>query len=391
MRTQFKREKVSGVPGFMVTHRPSGDVYEFRPPGSKKWTRVPAEHSTGVQEAKRWRNKYLGLPEHERVVPTQIKFLDYAICHLEATQTIQAPTRRLYLIQVNNHMKPLHRLRLHEITRESIRAMIEQMRENEMAPNSIRIALAVLSNIMSAAVEDKLILVNPVSQLGKRDRPRPGKKRKRILKPDEAARLIKVAKPEYRPIIALMLFAGMRISEVLGLTWGDIDLRGRKIHVWRQLARLKADVTIDEHWRSLKGDNGEDELERYVEMAPVLHDVLIAHRGDRIAFPGDFVFTTRNARPYQQRTIQRVFKATVKAAGLDGDPELTPHGCRHNFASALIAAGKEVGYVSDQLGHANSHITHTIYRHEFRAAREGGTVAEAIDAIYGAAMRNAMG
>lgn len=81
-----------------------------------------------------------------------------------------------------------------------------------------------------------------------------------------------------------------------------------------------------------------------------------------------------------------MFATAVKTSGFDDDPKLTPHQCRHNFASALIASGADVGFVADQLGHTDPNVTLAIYRSEFKAARESGSAAAAIDRIYGAAV-----
>jgi integrase len=42
---------------------------------------------------------------------------------------------------------------------------------------------------------------------------------------------------EMRPIVATMLFAGLRVSETLGLCWGDLDLQAGTLHIHRQLGR----------------------------------------------------------------------------------------------------------------------------------------------------------
>lgn len=378
-----KREKVPNVPGFYRSKREAGYVYEFRVPGESKWTRVPGY--PGEQEAKRWRNRHLGLPEHERVVPTQTKFLEYATAWIEASPTLKTRTRRLYATQLRKHLTPLHRLRLHEIDTDAIKNVIRQMQSKDLSPNTTRNVLVVVGSVMSAALDDKLVIVNPISQLGKRARPKARKTRKRILKPVEAAKLIEMAKPEHRAIIGVMLFAGLRISEALGLTWGDVDLQGRKIHVWRQLAYDDKDVTIGELWTSLKGDEA-DVKDRDVEIGDVFRRMLVEHRGDRIAHRDDLLFTTRNATPYTQRNMQRAFKKVVELAGFDSEPKLTPHQCRHNFASALIASGADPVFVADQLGHTDPNVTLGIYAHEFKAAREAGSGAAAIDRIYGAAM-----
>lgn len=383
MRTQSKRERVPGVPGFYRTKRPEGFVYEFRVPGETKWTRVPG--CPAEQEAKRWRNRYLGLEDRQRVKPTQTKFGEYGATWIAETPTLKPRTRRLYESQLKLHLSPLHRLRMHEVDVDAIRLVIGRMQDKNKSPNTIRNVLVTLGSIMGAAVDDKLVPINPLTQLGRRARPKVKKARKRILAPIEAAKLIEMSEPAYRPIVAVMLFAGLRISETLGLTWGDVDLQGRTIHVWRQLAYDRADVTIGDLWTTLKGDES-DVKERTVEMSELLRVLLVAHRGDRIAHRDDLLFTTSNATPYAQRYIQRAFARIVERVGFNNEPKLTPHQCRHNFATALIASGADVVFVSNQLGHADPAVTLSIYAHEFTAAREAGTGAAAIDRIYGAAM-----
>ncbi|HEX4468586.1 MAG TPA: tyrosine-type recombinase/integrase [Gemmatimonadaceae bacterium] len=382
-RIRPKREGVDNIPGFYRVLQKNGYKYEFRPPGERKPVFVPGNPTKA--EAKRWRAKYLGLEEHERTIITQEKFHGYALAWIETTPTLKVRTRKLYKSNLELHLKKLHNLKLHEIDADKIRGLvITPMTEAGYAGNTISNVLKVISSVLGYALDKKKIVANPMNNLSKRDRPKIKKKRKRILKPEEAAKFIGLA-GDYKALFAVMLFGGLRISEVLGLCWDDVDLKAGKIHVWRQLAYSKDEVTIGEHWTELKGED-EDVKERYVEIAGVLKALLVAHRGDRIVHRDDFVFWTSNATPYSQRNIQRVFKSTVELAGLDNEPVLTPHQCRHNFASALIASGADVGFVADQLGHADPNVTLAIYRHEFRAAREAGSGAAAIDRIYSEAM-----
>jgi integrase len=383
VRTQPKREKVGTTPGFYRTKRTDGFKYEFRAPGSRKPVYIPGNPTK--DEAIRWRNKYLGLEEHERTITTATKFLEYATSFINKTPTLKTRTRRHYHSQVRLHLTRLHHLKLHEIDADKIRKLvIAPMVEKGLSGNTVRNAIVVLSSVMAAALDEKKIVTNPVASIGKRARPKIKAKRKRILTPEEAAKFIGLS-GDYAALFGVMLFGGLRLSEALGLTWGDVDFRAGKLRIWRQLAYSKADVTMGEFWTSLKGDE-EDVKDRDVEMSGVLRTLLVAHRGDVVRHRDDLLFTTKNATPIMQRFAGTKFAATVVLAGLNNDPALTPHQCRHNFASALIASGADIGFVADQLGHEDPNVTLGIYRHEFKAARESGSAAAAIDAIYGAAM-----
>lgn len=376
-------EKVPNVAGFYRTQRAGGYAYRFRLPGERTWT--SNNEGLGLEEAKRWRNRLMGAEKHERPIKSTITFIEWAERWLDESMHIQPATRRNYEAQLRRYLTPLHKMRLHEIDAAALRRVMAAMQEKGLATNTMRAALVPVSAMLATAKERKLIAANPVIDLEKRDRPRVVRGRKKILTPAEAAKLIEHS-GNLAPVVGVLLFAGLRISETLGLQWADVDFRDNEIHVWKQLARERGDATIDEYFIGLKGEGEGDMKERRVEMSRVLRALLIAHRGDRIVHPKDFVFTSLAGSHYSTNSVQRRFKKAVKKAGLDGTPQLTPHQCRHNFASALIASGADVGFVADQLGHSNPTVTLTIYRHEFRAAREKGSGAAAIDAIYGAAM-----
>jgi integrase len=61
-----------------------------------------------------------------------------------------------------------------------------------------------------------------------------------VLGQEEISRLLNASLPAYRVLIATALFTGMRHSELLGLTWHDIDLRGGLVHVRAQLSRARS-------------------------------------------------------------------------------------------------------------------------------------------------------
>ena len=75
---------------------------------------------------------------------------------------------------------------------------------------------------------------DPVSRLKRGERPRAGRREQRVLAPDDIGRLLAAAAPLYRPLLATAVFTGLRLGELLGLRWHDVDLAGGVLHVRAQ-------------------------------------------------------------------------------------------------------------------------------------------------------------
>ena len=68
-------------------------------------------------------------------------------------------------------------------------------------------------------------------------------------------------------------------------------------------------------------------------------------------------------------------------------PGVTPHTCRHTFASILIDKGATAEFVSDQLGHATTKTTWDIYVHLFRRREHADTARQQLNAAFGPMLR----
>jgi integrase len=90
---------------------------------------------------------------------------------------------------------------------------------------------------------------NPVTGLERDERPHPPRCEQRVLGREEIARLLDACLPAYRALIATALYTGMRMSELLGLTWNDVDLAGGAVHVRAQLSRRTRELPRGESRR----------------------------------------------------------------------------------------------------------------------------------------------
>jgi integrase len=158
-----------------------------------------------------------------------------------------------------------------------------------------------------------------------------------------------------RPIIATLLFAGLRANELCALNWRDVDLANGRLHI----ARSKTTAGL-----------------REIHLLPILRDELAMQKA-RATRTGsdDSVFpTSAGGRRDKDNLRNRILASAVKRAnelleerGAMPLPRgLTPHKLRHTFASILVATGEDPTSVMTQLGHTDPKFTLRVYTHIMR-------------------------
>jgi integrase len=209
----------------------------------------------------------------------------------------------------------------------------------------VQVTLLPLRAIFKRAVKRGELAVNPCAEL---DMPAVSGHRERFADPAEAAALIEAAPEADRAIWATALYAGLRRGELMALRWDDVDLAGGIVRVERGWD-YKVGVI------ELKSRAGR----RRVPIVPVLRDHLIEHRVATGRAAG-LAFGRDAERPYRPEGVQRRADAAWRRARLS---RITPHECRHTFASLMIAAGVNAKALSTFMGHANISITLDRYGH----------------------------
>ena len=142
-----------------------------------------------------------------------------------------------------------------------------------------------------------------------------------------------------RLAMELLYGGGLRVSELVGLTYSNVDSEGK-------VARVL----------------GKGRKERLCPLGSVAAAVFVRFR-DEIAVakgPGAPVISTAAGKPESARSIQLMLKRYLAAAGLPLD--LTPHKLRHSYATHLLNAGADLRLVQELLGHAQLATTQ-VYTH----------------------------
>jgi integrase len=356
-----RRRPVARHPGIYYRPRAGGRV---QPPyevpyldssGKRRWAVVHG--SLDEAEAKRAELR-LRRRRGERIQPTRQAFEEYAREWLER-QDLRPRTREIYAWALEQHLIPtLGRRRLDQITCDDVAALIAAMRRQGLKGWTITSALRPLSIILAQAARRGRIPVNPLTQLERGERPRHDDQRpKRILSLEEMQALLAHADSEqYRCLLELMLAAGLRIGEALGLALCDLDRKHSLIRVECQLGR-------DGQRTPLKTE----ESQRAIDIPPQLMRrllALVAERG-QLFTPGALVFASRNETGLVRKVAREALKRAVKAAKL-APPEPTLHDLRHSHASMLIALDVSVVDVQCRLGHRKPDTTLRVYAHQWK-------------------------
>jgi integrase len=371
--------------------------------GRQRWQVVKVP---GLKAARAERDTLLGKRgKGEHVEPSpRLRFGSAAERWLnEQVSQLRPSTRTGYTNAVRKHLLPRWgRRRLDVITVDDAARLVKELRAEGYAEWTISGVLTAASRCFTFAQRRmRWRGQNPIGRLEKGERPKTASTpRRRIFRGDELAQTLAAASEPWRTLFALYAVSGARLSELLGLTWRDVDLS------------VPAEATVSIAWQvdrrgkrqPLKTEEGWSE--RVIELPRQLGIMLLEHKA-RSSHSGeeDFVFATRSGKALGQRNVLRALRAAQKkartAAGAPTFPVLherdkrgkpvrvsrgavpNVHSFRHTAASEAIAAGESAEEVSWTLGHKNSVVTRQVYVQEIKSAERRARRRARTEARYG--------
>lgn len=151
--------------------------------------------------------------------------------------------------------------------------------------------------------------------------------------------------------ILLSLYTGLRIGEICGLKWKDIDFTQNVLTVSRTVQRIQTVSGSKLTVTSPKTASARRSI-------PIPFYIIKLLR--RFAGTGEVFVLSGTEQPVEPRTMQNRFHAILKKAGL---PSINYHSLRHMFATNSLQAGFDVKTLSEILGHASVETTLRAYVH----------------------------
>jgi integrase len=362
----------------------AGDVWWAcaTPKGERtaRWLRLG---DLGIQEARRRRDEFAyklnarQLPLRSRRLTVREVQADWFahLDELELAGELRPRTVASYKDGVRLHFTPSFGSRqLSSITPDDFVDWHQKQRRSGAAAWSVRARWMGIRGLFAYADRTGLIVTNPCDALLRRERPKPGKAKRRYLTAEEMKVLLQGASGEGSIVVPLLLFSGLRASEALGLAWSEIDFADQTIRVRYQMSRKGHRVPV-------KSDAGRRDIVLMEELAQVLRRRRLAARFSQ---HDDLVLGNGRGNTLGYTRLLRAFSDAADAAELPG---VTPHTCRHTFASILIDKGATAEFVSDQLGHATTKTTWDIYVHLFRRREHAETARQKLNAAFGPMLR----
>jgi integrase len=238
---------------------------------------------------------------------------------------------------------------------------------------------SVLSGILALAVRSKRLPSNPADGL---ELPRMAEQPRLYLTAaqvaelaDHAARL-RAGRPrratdaafaQYRLVVLVLSYCGLRWSELAALRVRRLDLLRGRIHVAEAVTEVNGARLV---WGTPKSHEA-----RWVPVPRFLVELLTEHVVDKSA--DDLVFTSPDGSALRNRNARRAwFDRAARAIDV---PDLTPHELRHTAASLAVSAGANVKAVQRMLGHASAALTLDRYADLFDDDLDA--VAERLDVV----------
>lgn len=315
-----------GSPYWYVTFQHQGRRIRRSLKTSDRKTALLIAHDIEVKIAK---GEYLGIREDPKV-----SFRVFAEEYLTWAETNRAPaTASEYRWRMEDQFLPVFGgLSLSQTTAKKVEDWRER-RAITVSPQTANNELANLRAMLNRAVAWGYLRENPARGIKPLRIP---KRIPRFLSQEEAARLLEAADPYWRAFIALGLYAGLRLGEILYLRWGDVDLQ-----------RGLLSVQPHGEWQPKNREV------RRIPLAPALLSSLEEHRRAQ-PMASLYVFPKPNGNPYSPWPARHSLSLIADQAGLQG---VHPHVLRHTFASWLVMEGVDLVTVSRLLGHSNIQMT----------------------------------
>ncbi len=261
--------------------------------------------------------------------------------------------------------------------------LFEAQEDKPLSGNSILHYHRFLSSLMTSAVRWQLRFDNPCLRVTP---PRKEDKEAVYLDEAQAARLLLLldAEPEdFRAMVTLLLYTGLRRSELLGLAWEDIDWDKQLLSVRRTAQYVAGQGTITDTTKTRQS-------RRVLKLTDSAFALLRRHRaaqmqeelklGDKWQHSGR-IFTTWDGRPMNPNALSRRMHSFIQRTDL---PPITAHSLRHTNATLLIAEGVNIKTVSAHLGHSTISTTGNIYAHAIQSAE--AAAADALETTLSAAL-----
>ena len=342
--------------------------------GEGEWKATTRRGFHTSTEARRARRQFIEQAEAKREAysqPTSRKqvtvaeLIDRYLAEAASMGRLSAKTLFDYRNYSDSYIVPhLGSSLVDELTRNDIAAW--QLRLSErgsvksggpLSANTIRLARAPINGALKYAIRQDLIEANPMAGVSP---PRKTRKIPAHWTPEQARHFLAMHEGDrLYPVWAFWMGTGVRIGELVSLTWDNVDLGERRVRIQEFVSTLGYTVVpssgksrdavrtidIDNHLVAILDQQRDRQT---AELAAVGHEA------------SGYVFTKSRGGPYHPQYLSKLLGKASTEIGL---PRLTAHGLRHTSATLMLASGVPPKVAAERLGHADPTLFINLYSH----------------------------
>lgn len=274
-----------------------------------------------------------------------------------AARSVKPSTLQTYEIVVRRQLTPaLGDVKLARLGPAHVEAMVRDLAET-MSPKGVANVLGVLSAALAHAERQELVTRNVAQRVKP---PRVERREIAALEPVDVKKIMAAVKGErLEALFILALATGLRMAELLGLRWVDVDLDSGTVKVVYALARVDGKYALVEPKTRRS--------RRTIALPEFALIALRSHRTEQLAerlaagvpTAEGLVFVTPDGLPINGGWLSHHWAKIADRAGTD----VTFHQLRHGQASLLVALGVHPRVVAERLGHSTVAMAMDRYAH----------------------------
>ena len=276
-------------------------------------------------------------------------------------------------------------MKIKDIKPLDVQSALNAMEQNNVSHSAMREALGRLRECLDFALGNQLIKVNPCLIVEVPWTFKQSKEEIALTQTEQDDFLTEMEDSWYKEMFYFMCLTGVRVGELGGIKWSDIDFKKKIIHVRRSLScsyyngEKKMMLVTPKTVNSIRDIPFLGEMEEILKSQKKKQDKLKAELGNRWRSKDDLkdlVFTTGMGSPCVRYVVEKEIKKALKrmtekegvlAIQEDREPreirDFHPHSLRHTFATRCFENKMEPKVVQRLMGHSSISITLNIYTH----------------------------
>ena len=266
-------------------------------------------------------------------------------------------------------------IKMKDLQPRQIQALYSRKMQNGISARTVILIHAVIRRALNQAVKMGVIGRNPAMAV---TRPKFHRKEMKTLSDSQVRTLLSIAQGNrFEAVFWVAVTTGLRLGELMGLKWSDLDWTNRRIRIQRQLQRLQGGLAFSEPKTAagrrviVLGSATIEKLRKHLELQSVERQFAGSSWKEN-----DMMFPSTIGTPMDPSNLYHIFKDLLKLANL---PDIRFHDLRHTAATLMLQQNVHPKIVQSRLGHSDISMTLNTYSHVLPSMQD--EAAEKLDEL----------